>query len=101
MYGKRLINIPFNHRVLKDRQHLPSGKTTKIKIHCSPSLFHSSFLPTFGTNPHTLFHPTLLPRSSKQLFTTISYLPPSKTTIFSTPSNPPQTHLLHIPCFSS
>jgi len=38
---------------------------------------------------------------SKQLFTTTSYLPPSKTSIFSTPVNPSQTHLLQILCFPS
>uniref|UniRef100_A0A8C4QUU8 Uncharacterized protein n=1 Tax=Eptatretus burgeri TaxID=7764 RepID=A0A8C4QUU8_EPTBU len=78
--------------------------------HCKPKeqqgpfqkrVFHSSFFPTSGINSHTLFNPTLPSRSSKQLFTTISYLPPSKSMIFSRPVNPPQTHLLQIPCFPS
>ena len=89
---------PYFRSALKIRQQPPSGKTAKIKNHCSPSLFSC---PIFGTNSHTLFNPTLPSRSSKQLFTTISYLPPSKATIFSTPTNPPQTHLLQIPCFPS
>ena len=93
------MSRPYLRRALKVRQQPPSGKTTKMKNHCSSSLFHSSFFQTFGTCSHTLFNPTFPSRSSKQLFTSISYLPPSKTTIFSTPFNPPQTHLLQIPCF--
>ena len=49
-----------------------------------------SFIPTCGTTFHTLFNLILLSRSSKQLFTTISGHPPSKTIIFSTPIKPPQ-----------
>ena len=37
--------------------------------------------------------------SKQQLFTTTSYLPPFKSSIFSTHVNPPQTHLLQISCF--
>ena len=36
---------PYFRRALKVRQQPPSGKTTKITNHCSPSLFHSSFSP--------------------------------------------------------
>ena len=53
---------------------------------------------TCGTNFHILFNVILPSRSLKQLFTTTSYFPPSKSSIFYTPVNPPQTHLLQIPC---
>ena len=69
-------------RALKVCQQPPSGETAKIKNQCSPSLFHSSFSPTFEINSHTLFNPILPSRSSKQLFTTISYLPLSKNDLF-------------------
>ena len=75
------------------------GEETKY-LFCrsnQPLLF--LFFPAFGINSHTVFNPILPSRSSKQLLSTISYLPPSKITIFSTPVNPPQTHLLQIPCF--
>ena len=77
----------------------PSGNTTKITNHFSPSLFHSSFLPTFGTNSLTLFNPILPSRPSKQLFTTISYHPPSNSSIFSTPDNPPKPTSYKFPAF--
>ena len=49
------------HLVDLEHQQPPSGKTTKIKNHCSPSLFHSSFsppleqIPTLSSIPP--FHP--------------------------------------------
>ena len=39
------MSPPYCCRALKVRQQSPSGKTTKIMNHCSPSLFHSSFFP--------------------------------------------------------
>ena len=39
------LSPPHFRRALKVRQQPPSGKTTKITNHCSPSLFHSSFFP--------------------------------------------------------
>ena len=95
------MSPPYFRRALRVRPQPPSGKTTKIKNQCSTSLFHSSFSPPLEKNSLTLFNPILPSRPSKQLFTTTSYRPPSKTTICSTPIYPPQTHLLQIPCFSS
>ena len=45
------LSPPYFCRVLKVRQHPPSGKITEITNRCSPSLFHSSFFHTFGTTP--------------------------------------------------
>jgi len=50
--------------VLKIHQNPASGESAKIKNHCSPSLSFL-FFPTFGTNFHTLFNPTLSSRCSK------------------------------------
>ena len=92
---------PYFRRVLKVCQQPPSGKLPKSRITAHLHSFIPLFLPTFRINSHTLFNPIFPSRSSKQLFTTTSYLPPSKTTTFSTPVNPPQTHLFQIPCFPS
>ena len=45
------LSPPYFRRALKVCQQLPSGKTTKIKNHCSPSLFHSSFFPPLEQTP--------------------------------------------------
>ena len=91
-------------RALKVRQQPPSGKTTKIMNHCSPSLFHSYFIPLFSCVCNKLPH-SLQSLSSLQLLKTAvpNHLlsSPSTTSMFSFPTNPPQTHLLQIPCFSS
>ena len=83
----------------------PPATPLLIKLPKSRITAHlHSFIPLFscfGTNLHTLLSPSLPSRSSKQLFTTISYLPPSISSIFSIPVNPPQTHLLQIPCCPS
>ena len=50
------------------------------------------FFPTCGINFHILFNHILPSRSSRQLFTTISDRPQSKTMIFSTLVNPPLPH---------
>ena len=89
---------PYFCRALKVRQQPPSGKTTKITDHCSPSLFHS-FFPAFGINSLALFNPILPSRPSKQLFTTTSNHPPSKSSIFSTPDNPPKPTSFKFPAF--
>ena len=39
------LSPPHFRRTLKVYQQPLSGKTNKIKNHCSPSLFHSSFFP--------------------------------------------------------
>ena len=49
---------PYLRRALKDHQKLSSGETTKIKNHCSPSLFHSSF---FQPLEQTSTHPNPTP----------------------------------------
>uniref|UniRef100_A0A8C4NF36 Reverse transcriptase domain-containing protein n=1 Tax=Eptatretus burgeri TaxID=7764 RepID=A0A8C4NF36_EPTBU len=89
---------PYFRRALKVRQKL----LLNYQNHESLLTFTLSFLvlPAFGINSLTLFNPILPSRRSKQLFTTI-YHPPSKLSIFSTPVNPTQTHLLQIPCFPS
>ncbi len=75
---------------LQVAQYLPA---TLLWLNCqnqdSLLTFTPSFLfsPASGTNFLTLFNPTPPSRTLKQLFTTISYLPPSKTLIFSTPAN--------------
>ena len=74
---------------------LPKSRIT-AHLHSFIPLF-----PTFGTNSLTLFNPILPSRPSKQLFTTTSYHPPSKSSIVSTPINPTQTHPLRIACFPS
>ena len=57
---------PYFHRVLKGHQQHPSGKTTKIKNHCSPSPFHSSFFSRLWNElPHSLQS-----HSSLQIFKT-------------------------------
>ena len=76
-------------------------KLPKSRITAHLHSFILLFFPSFGTNSHTLFNPTPPSMPSKQLFTTISYLPPSKTMIFFTSVNPPQIHLPQIPCFPS
>ena len=91
--------------------HISSGRLRSasnsllVKLPKSRIVAHlHSFIPLFspfGINSLTLFNPILPSRSSKQLFTTTSYRPPSNSSIFSTPVNPPQTHLLQIPCFPS
>ena len=47
----RFIYPPYFCRALKVRQQPPSGKTTKITNHCSPSLSHSSFSPPLEYTP--------------------------------------------------
>ena len=48
------MSPPYFRRVLKVRQQPPSGKTTKITNHCSPSLFHSSFSSHWNKLPHSI-----------------------------------------------
>ena len=42
---------PYFRRALKILQQPPSGKTTNIKNHCSPSFFHFSYLPPLEQTP--------------------------------------------------
>ena len=61
-----------------------------------------SFIPLFPrlwNKLLTLFNPILPSRPSKQLFTTTSYHPPSKSSIFSTPDNPPKPTSFKFPAF--
>ena len=70
--------------------------------HESLLTFTLSFLfsPPLEQTP-TLSSIPLFPQGfpNSRSLTTISHLSPCKTTIFSTPVNPPQTHVLQIPCF--
>ena len=67
----------------------PSGETPKIQNLCSPPLIRSTFFfPACGTNFHIPFNVILPPRSLRQLLTTISDHPESKTMIFLRPFDP-------------
>ena len=59
-------------------------KFIKIQDHSSPPLTCYSFFTTYGINLHILFNLILPSSSSRQLFTTISDHPQSRTMIFST-----------------
>ena len=63
------------------------------------SFFSFLFFPAFGINSLTLFFPILPSRPSKQLFATTSYHHPSKSSIFSTPDNPPKPTSFKFPAF--
>ena len=92
------LSPPYFRTALKVRQQPPSAKTTIN--HESLLTFTLSFLffPDFGINSLTLFNLILPSRPSKQLFTT-TYRPPSKSSIFSTPDNPPKPTSFKLPAF--
>ena len=87
-------------RVLKVRQQPPSGKTTKVTNHCSPSLFHSSFSPPLEHTP-TLSSIPLFPPGLKNSCSPPPLIIPIQILDLFYPVNPSQTHLLQIPCFPS
>ena len=99
------LSPPYFHTAIKVRQQSPSVKTTNITNHCSPSLF--LFIPLFPHLWNKLPH-SVQSHCSLQAFKTAvhhhilsTYRPQSKPSIFSTPVNAPQTHLLQIPSFPS
>ena len=88
--------------------HISAGRSRSannpllVKLPKSLLIFTLSFLffPAFGINSHTVFNPIFPSRPSKQLFTTTSYHPPSKSSIFCTPLiNYPPKPTLKFPAF--